>query len=416
MRELERRSLFEKIFGGKKDKSNQGKNFELVNTSSSTFYPWTGNLFDSDIVRSAIRPVATTIGKLSAKHLRGTDKININPSPWIKEILEQPNPYMSMQDFLTKMTFQRELTHNAFAYVLRDDKGNPFELYPIPFAGMELIEIAGELFAKFRFFTGKQMTVPYLDLMHLRKDFNSNDFYGDSGTLVLKNIMEVINTTDQGMVNAVKNSAVLKWILKFKSVLKPEDKDIQVAEFVKNYLSITNTGGAAASDPRYDLEQVKETNYVPNASQMEKATQRLYSYFGVNDNIVQNKYNEDEWLAFYESRIEPIVIQLSNAFTRIFFTRKERSFGNRIVFESSSLAYASMQTKLSLVQMVDRGAMTPNEWREVLNLAPIEGGDKPIRRLDTAEVKSNDDDGGDDLNVDTGKDTPKDEGEGVQEV
>jgi hypothetical protein len=210
--------------------------------------------------------------------------------------------------------------------------------------------------------------------------------------------MEVVNTTDQGMVNAVKSSAVIKWLLKFKAVLKDEDRDLQVSKFVKNYLSLTNTGGAAASDPRYDAEQVEQKNYVPNALQMDKVTQRIYSYHGVNDNIVQNKYNEDEWLAFYESKIEPIVIQLSHAFTRIFFTARERGFGNRIVFESSNLAYASMATKLNLVQLVDRGALTPNEWREVLNLAPIEGGDKPIRRLDTAEVDPNkeDDTEGDD--------------------
>lgn len=383
---MEKRSLFEKIFGKKTDNTFQGKPFELVNTTSSKFYPWTGNIFDSDIVRSAIRPIADSIGKLSAKHIRGTDKININPAPWIKEILEQPNPYMSMQDFLTKMTFQRELTHNAFAYVQRDGQGYPVALYPIPFSGIELVEYSGELFARFNFYTGKRMTVPYLDLIHLRKDFNSNDFYGDSGTLCLKNIMEVINTTYQGVVNAVKTSAVIKWILKFKSVLKPEDRELQVSDFVKNYLSITNTGGAAASDPRYDLEQVKETNYVPNAAQMKEAVQRLYSYFGVNDAIVQNKYTEDEWLSFYESRIEPIVIQLSHAFTRIFFSVRERGFGNKIVFESSNLAYASMGTKLNLVQLVDRGALSPNEWRQVLNLAPIDGGDKPIRRLDTAEV------------------------------
>ncbi len=42
-----------------------------------------------------------------------------------------------------------------------------------------------------------------------------------------------------------------------------------------------------------------------------------------------------------------------------------------------------MQTKLNLVQYVDRGIMSPNEVRAVLNMAPREGGDEFIRRLDT---------------------------------
>jgi hypothetical protein len=161
---------------------------------------------------------------------------------------------------------------------------------------------------------------------------------------------------------------------------------MQIEEFVKNYMSIANQGGAAASDPRYDLEQVKDNNFVPNAAQMKESIQRLYSYFGVNDAIVQNKYDEDQWNAFYESEIEPIAIALSDAFTKAFFNRRERGFGNKIIFEANSLQYASMTTKLGLVQMVDRGSMTPNEWRNVMNMGPIEGGGKPIRRLDTAQV------------------------------
>lgn len=384
---MEIRSLFSKIFGNKKPNDPAMKRFELINSSSSTFYAWNGKIFDSDIVRAAIRPKANAIGKLNAKHIQGYGEgMKINPSASIREILEQPNPYMSMQDFLSKMTFQREINHNAFAYIKRDDQGFATEVYPIPYSGVELFEKEGMLFLRFMFRTGQYMVASYDDIIHLRKDFNDHDFYGESGTIALNNVMEVINTTDQGIVNAVKNSAIIKWILKFKAVLQPKDKALQVTEFVNNYLSIANEGGAAASDPRYDLEQVKDNNYIPNAAQMEKAIQRLYSYFGVNDAIVQNKYTEDQFNAFYESELEPIAIQLSNAFTRAFFSRRERGFGNKIIFEASNLAYASMGTKLKLVLMVDRGALSPNEWRLVMNLGPIEGGDAPIRRLDTAVV------------------------------
>lgn len=384
---MEIRSLFKNIFGAKKPNDPAMKRFQLINSSSSTFTSWNGKIFDSDIVRAAIRPKANAIGKLNAKHIQGYGEgMKINPSTSIREILEQPNPYMSMQDFLSKMTFQREINHNAFAYIKRDDQGSAAEVYPIPYSGVELFEKESMLFLRFMFRTGQYMVVSYDDIIHLRKDFNDHDFYGESGMIALTNVMEVINTTDQGIVNAVKNSAIIKWILKFKAVLQPKDKEMQVKEFVNNYLSIANEGGAASSDPRYDLEQVKDNNYIPNASQMKEFIQRLYSYFGVNDAIVQNKYTEDQFNAFYESELEPIAIQLSNAFTRAFFSRRERGFGNKIIFEASNLAYASMGTKLKLVLMVDRGAMTPNEWRLVMNLGPIEGGDKPIRRLDTAVV------------------------------
>jgi len=144
------------MFGSKKPNDPAMKRFELINSSSTTFYPWNGKIFDSDIVRSAIRPKANAIGKLNAKHIRGYgEEMKINPDPYIRDILEQPNPYMSMQDFLTKMTFQREINHNAFAYIKRDDYGYPIEVYPIPYSSVELLEKDEMLIIKFMFRSGK---------------------------------------------------------------------------------------------------------------------------------------------------------------------------------------------------------------------------------------------------------------------
>ena len=133
---------------------------------------------------------------------------------------------------------------------------------------------------------------------------------------------------------------------------------------------------------------MKNDAYVPNEKQVDNTTKRIYSFFNTNEKIVQSNYTEDEWNAYYEAQIEPDAMQFANEYTRRLFTRKERGFGNRIIFEAASLQYASMSTKMNLVQMVDRGALTPNEWRSILSLGPIEGGDKAIRRLDTAEINA----------------------------
>lgn len=393
--------LFEKIFGTKKNTSDSSTTkLELISDVGNGFYAWGGNIYKSDIVRACIRPKARAIGKLIAKHIRdGSNGFAINPEPYIRFLLEEPNPLMTGQVFQEKMATQLDLNNNAFAYIKRDEMGYAYEIYPIPCTTVEVKEGKyGDIFLKFYFRNGKQMTVPYTDIIHLRQDFNENDFFGDTPADVLTPLMEIISTTDQGIVKAIKNGAIIKWLLKFKSVLKQEDIDKQVNNFVNNYLSMDNpNGGAAYSDPRYDVEQVDPKDYVPNEKQMQVTVQRLYSFFNTNDNIVQSKYTEDEWNAYYESVIEPPAMQLSGEYTRKLFSRTERGYGNKIIFEASSLQYASMSTKLNLVQMVDRGAMTPNEWRSVMNLGPIEGGNQPIRRLDTALVESeNDDEGGDD--------------------
>jgi HK97 family phage portal protein len=368
-----------------------GVKFELVTEKGNGFYSWHGELYKSDIVRSCIRPKARAIGKLVAKHIReGADGIKVNPEPYMRFLLEEPNPFMSGQMLQEKLTTQLELNNNAFALIVRDEFGYPTQIYPIPCVSVEAVyDKLGELYLKFTLRNGKIMSFPYRDIIHLRKDFHQNDIFGDSPAEAITSLMEIVNTTDQGIVKAVRNSNVIKWLLKFKQVLRPEDVKKNVDEFVKNYLSIdSETGGAAAADAKYDIEQVKPESYVPNAAQMDRTLQRVYSFFNTNEKIVQSKFTEDEWVSYYEAEIEPLAIQMSFEFTRKLFNRKERSFGNKIIFEASNLQYASMKTKLALVQMVDRGAMTPNEWRQILNMGPIEGGDKPIRRLDTATVST----------------------------
>lgn len=384
--------LFSKVFGTKKPLPDSSTvRFELISDMGNGFYSWGGSIYKSDIVRASIRPKARAVGKLIAKHIRdGTNGFQINPEPYLRFILEEPNPLMTGQIFQEKMATQLDLNNNAFAYIKRDSAGYASEIYPIPCTTVEVKEGKyGDIFLKFYFRTGKQMTVPYTDIIHLRQDFNENDFFGDHPADVLTPLMEIVSTTDQGIVKAIKNGAIIKWILKFKQVLKQDDIDTQVKRFVDNYLSIDKSSGAAYSDPRYDAEQVEPKDYVPNEKQMGVTVQRLYSFFNTNEKIIQSKYNEDEWNAYYESVIEPLAMQLSGEFTRKLFSRTERGYGNKIIFEASSLQYASMATKLNLVQMVDRGALTPNEWRFVMNLGPIEGGDNPIMRLDTARIDNN---------------------------
>ena len=382
--------LFSRFFKsrGSANNSSSSDRFEFVTETINGYYSWHGKLYQSDVIRSCVRPKAKAVGKLVAKHIReNSEGLKINPEPYMRFLLEEPNPYMTGQMMQEKLATQLALNNNAFVLIIRDEFDYARQLYPVPCTFVEAIhDTSGMLHLKFTLKNGRTMKVPYSDIIHLRQDYNENDIFGDSPAKAIESLMEIVTITDQSIVNAVKNSAIIKWLIKFKAVLQPKDRDEQVRTFVKNYLSIANEGGAAASDPRYDVEKVTPESYVPNAAQMKETTQRIYNFFNTNEKIVQSKYTEDEWNAYYESEVEPLASQMSGEYSRRLFSRKERGFGNRIIFEASNLQYASMGTKLNLMQMVDRGAMTPNEWRHVMNMGPIENGDKPIRRLDTAVV------------------------------
>lgn len=364
--------------------------YKMIVDRGNGFYSWNGKLYESDIVRACIRPRVKAIGKLTPKHIRNDkDGIKINPEPYIRFLLEDPNPYMSGQMLQEKVATQLALNNNAFILIIKDSNGYPIELYPIPCMTVEaLYNQIGDLFLKFYFQNGKVATFPYTEIIHLRDDYNDNDIFGEPPGKALTSLMNIVSTTDQGIIKAIKNSNIVKWLLKYNQTLRPEDIKKNTEEFVNNYLSLeSSTVGAVATDAKADAIQVEPKDYVPNAAQTDRTTDRIYSFFNTNKKIVQSSYDENEWISYYESRIEPDAMQMSNEYTRKLFSRRERGFGNKIIFEASSLQYASMKTKLELVQFVDRGMMTPNEVRKIMNLAPIEGGDIAVRRLDTAPIK-----------------------------
>ena len=362
--------------------------FQLVAERGNGVYIWDGQIFSSDTVRSCIRPTAVAVGKAVPKHIRDNGStVQTNPEPYMRFLLEEPNPYMSCQQFLEKMARQRELSGNAFAAIIRDSAGFPSGIYPIGAYNVEAsFNAGGDLILTFSMKNGKVYPFYYSDIIHLRRDFGDNDLFGTSPVEVLQPLLTVIGTVDKSIVTAVNNSSAVRWLLKYNTTVRDEDLQKKAQEFAENYLSTLASSGVAAVDSKADATQIKTDDYVPNAQLIDRTTQRFYNHFGTNAKIIQSAYNEDEWNAFYESTVEPILIDLGSEMTRKLFTRRERGCGNKIIFEASNLQYASMSTKLNLSAMVDRGAMTPNEWRAAMNKAPLPGGDTPLLRKDTATV------------------------------
>lgn len=384
MRLFRKREPTKEISNEKESKSV----LKMVTTYGEHYYAWNGKLYDSDIIRACIRPFVTAVGKLVGKHIRDdTKELKVNPDANIRFLLSEPNPYMTGQQMQEKVATQLCLNNNAFILVVKDENGKPMQLYPIPCVLCETKYINEVLHLKFQYRNGKSDIFPYDHIIHLRQDFNESDIFGESPAKALTSMMDVICTIDQGIIKAIKNSGVIRWLLKFTNSMRPEDLKNNVKDFVDNYLNIeSDTWGAAGVDSKADAIQIKPQDYVPNALQTKNTIDRIYSFFNTNEKIVQSKWTEDEWNAYYEAKIEPVAIQMGETYSIRIFTRKERGFGNKIIFAASNLQCASLTSKLEFQAMVDRGAMTPNEWRETMNMAPIEGGDKPIRRLDTQVV------------------------------
>jgi HK97 family phage portal protein len=390
--------FFTRIKNMIKDRNPTETVVKLVRESGNGVYTWSGELLDSGDVRAMVRPFTQAAGKFDAKHIRetvekdGKTDIKVNPEPYIRILLAEPNPIMTGVAFRQRLAWQYMLKNNAFAYIVRDANGFAIQMYPLEWTSVEaLLDENRQLYLRFNLQTGKQAVISYEDVIHIPRDVGGNELFGRPNQKALETLMEVAEASDRSIIQAVKNGGAIKWLLKYTRGMKPEDLRTRAKEFAKSFLDTENTEdgsiGVAATGADAEARQVEPHDYVQNAMVMSAVNKRLMAYFGTNEKIINSSYTEDEWNAYFENVIEPFAQAMAEEFTRKLFSRWERNRGNRITMDSTSLQYASMASKLNLVQMVDRGALTPNEWRQILNLSPIEGGDKPIRRLDTQVVK-----------------------------
>lgn len=379
------------IFGNRNKDDSDKIYFRVLNEFTPTFTPFSGNAYDSDVVRAAVDAIARNAAKFKARHIRRVNGEIIPTNSPLERLLQiRPNPFMDAYTFQYKVVTLLLMTNNAFVYIDWDEMGNVRGLYPIDFAQVEFLEARdrpGEIYARFRFRGGQVVTLPYEDLIHLRRFFYKNDLFGEPSNNALAPTLELINTSNQGIINAVKSSAFLRGILKFTSMLKPEDIKKQRDMFVADYLNITNNGGVAATDAKADYIPLNNEPKMVDDKQMSLIENKIYKYFGVNEKIIQSNYTEDEWNAFYESVLEPLAIQMSLEFSAKLFSERERGFGNEIIFEANRLQYASNDTKIRLIEtLVDRGLLSKNEAREIFNMGPIPDGDKFIVSLNFVDA------------------------------
>jgi HK97 family phage portal protein len=362
---------------------------ELLSNSTSTFTPWSGDAYGNDIYRGAVDAIARNAAKLKGTHIiKYADRNETANNSKINRLLQvQPNPYMSAFDMLYKMITHYFLYNNAFAFLQKDDRGQLIGIFPLRALHVDFMtDGAGELYCKFLFGNSREVTLPYVDVIHLRRNFNDNDLLGDPNT-ALSPALELAHTQNEGYINGIKSSANIRGILKFTQIMAPEKLKEEKEQFIKDYLSIANDGGIVATDQKMEYVPIDIKPAVIDEKQIQAISKKIYDYLGISEAIVNSDYTEDQWAAFYESTLEPIAVQMSLEFTRKLFNEREQAFGNSIIFESGRLQFSSNATKVNLIaQLVPYGLLTINQALEILNLPGVEDGNKRLQTLNVVDA------------------------------
>lgn len=378
--------IIDRIFK-KNDKSQVST--RLVNESVGSFSVFSGDAYSNDIYREAVDAIARNAGKLKGSHvIKYADHERVDGDCKLNRLLQvRPNPYMSAYDFLYKLVTRLFLYNNSFAYMDRDDKGNVKSIYPVTASHVDIYsDASGSLFCGFMLKTGKQVLLPYSDVIHLRRFFNNDDLLGSDNMAILPGL-ELAHTQNEGVVSAIKAGASIRGILSFTQIMSPTKLKEEKQAFLDDYFSMSNDGGIVAVDQKMDYKPIESKPTLLDADQAKEIKIKIYDYLGLTEEIVNSSYNEDQFSSFYESTLEPIAVALSQEFTAKIFNDREQAFGNSIIFESGRLQFTSNKTKVELIaQLMPMGLLTINQALEILNLPSVTDGDKRILALNMIDA------------------------------
>lgn len=375
---------------------------DLLNLRRAKFAPFValtgdyqanGNLRESDIVGSIANAIASNVGKLQPQIIRRTDDgLNVR-NDYLSRILSlRWSPELDTYSALYRMASDLVYNSNAYAVIFyTPDFTRVQSIVPVSAKNVRIWESENGILL-FRFvwdYDGKEYTLPYMNVIHIRARYDKKRFMGTAPDGQLKNTLELIDTTGEALRSAVRNSANLKGYLKYNNFIDDDELKAKVKEFQDAYMSVGNTGGIAGLDNSMDFKEISQN--APNIPVVQSQFLRdnVYRYYGVNEKILTSSFNEAEWNSFYENVIEPISIQLSLEFTFKLLSERERGFGNKVIFTANRLQYATLQTRMSIGgQLYDRGIITINELRELMYYEPIEEGD--VRMVSLNYVKADD--------------------------
>ena len=380
---MELRSWFSKIFGNDKSTTapETATEVKILDDRKAVFTPYKGDFENDPDVLKCVDAIARNGAKMHPRHIRNFKGQTENLKDNLYTLLaKKPNEVQNAYQFYYQVISNLELYNDSFIYVQRDADLNVTGLYPLNFSEGKYYEYKGQLWLKFKFGRNKERFVAYDSCIHLTRFVGEDGLFGGSPKPIIKTL-SIKHVLDEGIVNAIKTTQSIKGVIKStKAMLKPEDVKKMRDQFVADFVKGGDKSGIGGLDATTEFTPVKIEPTTASDSQVKSIDDKLLSYFGISDEIIQSKYSEDQWNAFYESILEPIGLQMSLEFSNKLFTTTQKYFGHEILFESNRLQYASNKTKIELLRYANN-IMTINELREVFNLAPREDGDVIMQDL-----------------------------------
>lgn len=366
--------LFDAIFRLGKDKEQQKavtqarEYFKTLTAYRPVFHTWQGSIYESELIRAAIGAKARHISKLKFEPV-GSAKTGLQ-----SKLKQGPNQYMTWPQFLSRVSTILDVHNTAFIVPVKDDDLITTGYYPVLPTRCEVVESNKIPWVRISFANGEKGAVRASECVILTQYQYKSDFFGESN-MALEPTLKMLDLNEQGISEAIKNGATFRFWARMGNFAMDEDLRKEAERFGKMSFSDESSGMLLFPNTYTDIHQYNNSPYTVDAEQMKLINENIFNYFGVNEDILQNKAVGDSWAAFYEGCVEVFAVALSDAMTKAMFTERERSNGNRVMFTANRLQYMSNAEKRAITETAaDRGLMSRDEIREIWNLPPLPNG------------------------------------------
>ena len=348
----------------------------MLSGRTPIFSQFGGDVYSYDVVQQAIECIASEMSKLTPQHIRKDGADSVPVPGQVQTVLAHPNPTMTSSDFLEKITYQLFLTYNCFIIPEFDGKRNLQALWPVQPKKVEFqADNAGELFIKLEFNNNYETTLKYSDVIHIRHKFAVNELMGGnkSGNPDLDVLLQTVEL-NHNLLNAVsaavKSSFAVNAVVKYNTILDKGQMEANLKDLQERLNN--NESGFLGMDLKGEFIPIKKDIQLVDDKTLEFIDSKILRHFGVSLPILTGDYTKDQYEAFYQKTLEPLVIKLSQAFTKCIFTEKELSFGNKITFLTSYLVFMKTEQKLEMIRLLgDAGSLYENEKRIAFGLMPL---------------------------------------------
>ena len=342
------------------------------------------NIYASDVVQQAVKCIVDEMKKLNPTHIRykGNDPVPVAGN--IQTVLNNPNPLMTTSEFLEKTMWLLLLNYNVFIlptyYIYTDGDGNQRRyydgLYPLKPTMVTFIEDAsGRLFVKMAFENNFETTIPYDDVIHIRYNYSINEYMGGDETgqpdhQPLLDTLQLNQTLLEGIAKAMKASYAINGVVKYNSMLDDGKTEKAIKELETKLKN--SESGFLPLDLKSEFTPLERSTQLVDEPTLKFIDEKILRNWGVPLAILTGDYTKTQYEAFYQKTLEPLIISISQAFTKKLFTDRERSFGNLIKLYPKDLIFMTVDQTLEMVNMLSNtGALYENEKRVAFGLRPL---------------------------------------------